>query len=152
MVEKYTLTDNTVVVNERILHQIRRISDGALGGFVETEANLSQQGTCFLFDQGHAYGNGTIKDDAQVYGDVYDNGVACGKAIVKGAIFGKASVSDNAELLGKAYDQAIIKENAIVQGEAFGNSVVEGSAKVYGRIYGSAHASGTDIVLGDRDR
>ena len=51
---KYELTDETIVVFERTLHRVRYCADGALGGWIEFEDNLDQDG------------------DAQVYGDAWE--------------------------------------------------------------------------------
>ncbi len=51
------------------LYRIQRISDGLLGGYIEYEGNLSQEGTCFIHDTARVYGYCRVIGDAQVYGD-----------------------------------------------------------------------------------
>ena len=66
--KKYELTEE---VNEHGLHRIRALRDiplygvkkGDLGGFVERENNLSQEGDCWIAD------NATVKDFAGVHDD-----------------------------------------------------------------------------------
>jgi hypothetical protein len=49
-IKKYILTCNTIVHNNRTLYQIKRLSDGLLGGFIEKEDNLSHDVICFVYD------------------------------------------------------------------------------------------------------
>ncbi len=61
---KYELTTN----KRGHLTQIRAIKDfanvkkGDLGGFIESESNLSQEGDCWVYENAQVFGN------AQVYG------------------------------------------------------------------------------------
>ena len=43
---KYEFTDKTITNDGHILHEIRRLSDGKIGGWIESEDNLSQEGNC----------------------------------------------------------------------------------------------------------
>jgi hypothetical protein len=148
---KYTFTGLTKSVNGVTIHQISRAADALVGGYVQSESNLSQDGSCFLFDQGQAYGNSRILNDAQVYGKVYDSATTSGSSVIKGEVFGNALVTDDAQVQGRVYENAVVKGSGQVFGEAFGNATVDGSAIVYGRIHGTAHASGNDVVYGDLD-
>ena len=158
MGQKYELvTTDTRMVRGATLNRIRRKSDGLLGGYVETEANLSQSGTCWLHDQSTAQGNAStaqgnarVSENAQVRGEVYGDAIVSGNATVQGSVFDQASVSGNAKLAGRAYGHAIIRGDAQVNGEAFGSAIVEGAARVNGRVYGTAHLSGNEVVNGDR--
>jgi hypothetical protein len=158
MGQKYELvTTDTRMVRGATLNRIRRKSDGLLGGYVETEANLSQSGTCWLHGQSTALGNAStaqgnarVSENAQVRGEVYGDAIVSGNATVQGSVFDQASVSGNAKLAGRAYGHAIIRGDAQVNGEAFGSAIVEGAARVNGRVYGTAHLSGNEVVNGDR--
>ena len=51
------------------LHRIQAVSDvnekvpkGTLGGFIENENNLSQEGTCWIYDDAICCENGEVKD------------------------------------------------------------------------------------------
>lgn len=148
--EKYIITEDTLVISGITLHRIKRLNDGLIGGYVEAEKNPSQSGTCFLYDDGRAFGEAAIIDDAQVFGSVRDEALVSGNATVSGDVFGNASIAEHAELQGKAYDRAVIRGNAKVVGEAFGDSITEGSARVFGRIFGNAHVAGNEVVYGDK--
>ena len=123
---KYKLTSETISVvcngAEITLHRIQALRDfgdikaGDLGGFIEKESNLSQDGNCWVYDTAKVYG------DAKIFGNalVDDNAKVFGYAEVHGC----AKVSNNAEVYG----------NTDVYGNAkiYGNAEVSGSSKVCG--------------------
>ena len=94
---KYKLTDETIEVYGRTLHRIKALKDigasvkkGDLGGFVESERNLSQKGNCWVFNSAMVY------DSAKVFGSakVYDSAEVCDEA----GVYGSAEVCDEAEI------------------------------------------------------
>lgn len=92
------------------------------GGYVESEANLSQEGNCWIFDHAKAYENSRVSDDA----------ILTKRAIVRGdsVVNKKASVKDCANVGGKSIvtDEAQICDNVIVF-----NYKVTGKDKLTGR-------------------
>ena len=78
---KYEFTGKTKVENGVTLRQIKRLSDELIGGWIEKEENLSQDGDCFVFGDALVSGNAWVSDyakvtdNARVYGNarVYDN-------------------------------------------------------------------------------
>ena len=146
MKKKYELTDETIMVNGHILHRIKALKDfadvneGDLGGFVESEDNLSQDGNCWIydeakvFDNAYIFGNSMVCEDAIIaeFAQVYGNAGIGGYAKVYGhaEIFDNAQVSDDAKVYGHAqiYGNAIVYNNATVCGDVYVND----SVKVYG--------------------
>lgn len=120
--KKYELTTNTKMCFGRKLYQIKALKDfgdvkaGDLGGYIEKEENLSQDGIAWVFGNAYVYGNARVYDDAYVYGNTLISGNA--------QVFGNACVYDNAEVF----------DNAQVFGDAkvFGNTCVFDYACVYG--------------------
>jgi hypothetical protein len=148
---KYELVSaDTVAQDGRTLVRVRRLSDGLLGGYIETQDNLAQAGQCFLYEKSRAFGNARIVDNAAVYGMVYEDAVVGGDAEVYGEIFGQAQVRGHATIRGRAYDQAVVADFAEVYGQAYGHAIAEGHAKVYGQIYGTARVSNYDVVYGSK--
>ena len=159
MEKKYKLTDQTVEFDGKILYRIEALKDfgdvktGDLGGFVESEHNLSHEGMCWIYDEAKVYANARIEDDASVldYAIVRDNAIVrhgatvenqayiAGNALVsmEVAVFDKAIITNNAELF----------DNVCVYGEA----IIKDDAKVYGyaRICGDAFVKGECNVRGD---
>lgn len=76
MKKKFELTEN-YVVNEfgTKLYQIKCIKTfkyavkEELGGYIEKEENLSQEGNAWVYDNAQVYDNAKVYDDALVYGD-----------------------------------------------------------------------------------
>ena len=101
---KYKLTSETISVvcndAEITLHRIQALRDfgyikaGDLGGFIEKESNLSQDGNCWVYNTAKVYG------DAKIFGNalVYDNAEVFGNAWV----YGEAEVFGNAWVYGSA--------------------------------------------------
>jgi hypothetical protein len=72
---KYEITDIAHPSNPN-LHRIRAtrpmmtISKGDLGGYIQHEHNLSQQGVCWIFDDVQVTGNFRIEGDVWVHKQV----------------------------------------------------------------------------------
>ena len=80
------LQDQTIEWRGRTLYRIRALRDfgdvhaGDVGGYIECERNLSQDGNAWVYDDARVSG------DARVYGNarVCDNAWVCGNALVCG--------------------------------------------------------------------
>ncbi len=76
MENKFELTEN-YVVNESgtKLYQIKCIKtfkyakEGELGGYIEKEENLSQEGDAWVSDNAQVYGNARVSGNARVFGN-----------------------------------------------------------------------------------
>ena len=98
--QKYKFTGITKEVYGRTLNQIvcvttfASIKSGEIGGYIEKEANLSQDGNAWV------YGNAKVCEDAEVYG----NAKVCGDAEVceDAEVYGNAEVCGNAWVCGNA--------------------------------------------------
>lgn len=68
--KKYELTEETMCFDGATLHRIKALKDfgdavaGELGGWVESEKNLSQSGDCWINMEAKAYGYTEIRDNA----------------------------------------------------------------------------------------
>ncbi len=114
--KKYELTDETKLKiakgKEHKLYRIKALRDfgdvkeGDLGGFVEKESNLSQEGTCWVYGEAEVFGDAEVGEIARIY----DNAKVYGNAWV----YGTAVVSDNAQVYGDACigTEAKVSENA----------------------------------------
>ncbi|WP_375638704.1 MULTISPECIES: hypothetical protein [unclassified Bartonella] len=88
--KKYELTDETIKVDRITLYRIRALKDfgdvkkGDLGGWVESERNLSHDNNCWIGGEAWVY------DDAEVY----NNAKVGGNAIVAGktAFYGSDAI------------------------------------------------------------
>jgi predicted acyltransferase (DUF342 family) len=149
---KYELVmDDTIEVKGRTLYRIRALKAlpfqplfsregvkvGHLGGYIESEDNLSQFGDCWVDNEAMVYEN------AQVYGDA----VVCIRAEVYGEayVYGKSRINNFAQVCGnaKVYGKADITMGGVV----YGNARVYGDATVYNaRVYDKAEVFGKAYV------
>lgn len=162
---KYKMTDNTLMVNDRVLHQIVALKDfgiirkGDLGGWIEDYSNLDQEGKAWVADNAWVYasarvtqnafighmarvaGTARVTDDVVVYGNAY--------------IYGNAEVSGHAYVCGNAhiYGNACVYGNAVIRGNAhiYSFAHIYDLADVYDNayVYGCAHVSENALVCGN---
>lgn len=96
---------------------------GELGGYVESEDNLSQEGNCWLFDKARVKDGGKVLDDAIVYDKclVSKNSIIRGRSVVGGHCF----VTNQSVIIDSR-----LEGNVIVNG----HSTVHSGAYLYGEI------------------
>ncbi len=92
---KYELTENTKTLYGHLLHQVKKVDTGDLGGWIENEENLSQDGNCWIYSP-----NAVIYGEAKVLGNT--------RIFGKAHISGKTLISGNSEVRGKIKDSEII--------------------------------------------
>jgi hypothetical protein len=97
---KYGFTGRTKKINGEIeVFQIRRLSDGRLGGWIESEDNLSQEGTCWISEGVVVLDFAAVTGDAQVLGQIQ----LLGHARVEGSatIDGSAAIGGSSVVIGE---------------------------------------------------
>ena len=118
--KKYELTSNSKTLkNGIVVYQIRAlcsfltvsgklINSQDLGGWVESEENLTQNGLCWIDDNAICHSKASVENDAYVSG----NAVISDYAIV----LDSAIVQDNAIVTNHAFvfDYSTIRDNAVV--------------------------------------
>ena len=123
---KYELLKNNFIEYKgRKLYRIRALKSfsdikyGDIGGYVENEKNLSQNGNCWIYNNAKVYDNGRVFDNAIIKNNA--------------EVFDNASVLDNAII----QDNAICYDNSVV----YSNTVCGTDTKVYGHglIYEGTH-------------
>ena len=140
-----TFVDGNAIYRIRALKDFGDVKAGDLGGYIEKEENLSQEGNCWVYDNAKVFDNVQVFDNAKVYenAEIFGDGRIRGNA----EVFGNAQVFDNVRI----YDNAKIYGNSEVYGEAqiYGQAQVYGNAKVYdnAKIYDKAEIF-TNIEIG----
>ena len=136
MKPKYEMTEDYIEHKGHTLRQIRAlkkipqwgIKKGELGGYIESENNLSQNGNCWVEEGSYVYDRAIV----------YENALVCGTA----RVFGYAGIAE----------ESTISENACVYGHAivFGSARIYGFAKVHGqaRVYGEARVGKKSNICG----
>ena len=135
---KYELTDEAKVVFGHVLHRIKALINiptmgvkaGDLGGWIETQSNLSQHDGAWVYGDARVFGNAQVSGDARVYDSVwvYDNAQVSGDA----RVYDNVRVFDNAQVSGDArvFDSVWVYDNAQVSGDVkvYGGAQVCGDA------------------------
>lgn len=130
---KYELTSETRILitglNRHVLHRIKALEDfgrvkaGDLGGFIEKEDNLSQEGECWIYDEACVFGNARVQDNSEIKNTCV------------------------------IYGEAVIKNHAIISGncQISDKTVIEGYPTIGGtvRIWGNVHISDYACIKGN---
>ena len=149
MEKKYKLTEESIYCFGRTLYRIEALKDfgdvkkGDMGGYVENENNLSQEGNCWIYDNAKVFDNARVYDNALVYDDAQVSGNA--------TVYCDAQVYENALV----YDKAQVSGSALVYGntKVFGSALVYDNAKVYDKaqVSGNAQVSGSAEIKNNSD-
>ena len=122
--KKYELTKETMCFDGVTLHRIQALKDfpgveaGELGGWVESEKNLSQTGNCWIARKAKAYENAEIRNNAGLTGEA----IACGNSTICDNTF----VTNEAVISGFTY----LHDNVVI----YGKSVIDGEAVLHGNV------------------
>lgn len=131
------------------LKDFGNVKKGSVGGFIEKEDNLSQEGNCWIFLDAKVYGNAKVFGNAIINGfaQVCDNAMVYGNAQVNrySKIKNNARVYDNARI----WDNSIVKDNA----QVYSNSLLLENAQVCdnANVSGTCLVRENAIVCGDAD-
>jgi len=162
---KYELTDETREFHGATLHRIRALKDfgkvkkGDLGGWIESEKNLSIHGNCWVFDDAVVFDDANVSDNAVIYNDScissraeimnecsvhgnsyigYDAIIMDGAKIHNCRIGGYAMISTNGVIDNcDIHDDAYIRDNVSLYNKVTvsGNSVIYGDAIIKNGAY-----------------
>lgn len=148
MKKKYELTDETSDSSWGVLHRIRalvnipkcRVKAGELGGWIESEKNLSQDGQCWVADDAMIFGDARVTEDACVLGNARLIGRA--KAMGSALVMGRSLVDDEATVCGNSIVSGLAR--AVGRSTVCGKAYVGGYAKIsgYAVISSDAHIEG----------
>lgn len=120
----------------------RVITTGQLGGYIQSEHNLSQGGNCWVDKDAFVYDNAVVSGDALIC----DTATVCNYTIVQGnavikdnaVVNGKCHIIDNSVVGGKSHingctqiqDLSIVMDSNITNSKIFGESRVINSAVI----------------------
>lgn len=159
--QKYEITE---ISHEKypFLHRIRALRDVSaevraddLGGFVESESNLSFEpdDTAWIFDDAIACNDAYVDKGAVLRGEA----VVCDNAYISmGAVLsGHARVEDNAYIRG-----AVLSASARASGfsmilndkDTMGVPILSGHCAVYGKVSGDVRLTGSALVISGKNR
>lgn len=103
---------------------------GELGGYIEAEDNLSQDGNCWVFDKARVKDGGKVLDDAIVYDKslISKNSIVGGRSIVGGHCF-------------------VTNQSVVIDSTLEGNVTVTGHSNIHSGsyLYGDIEVDKSDI-------
>lgn len=69
----------------RALRDFGNVKEGDIGGYIETEDNLSHHNDAWVYDNARVYENAWVYDNAEIYGnaEIYDNAEIYGNAEIQ---------------------------------------------------------------------
>lgn len=167
MSKKYEIVrDQSITIYNKNLYRIRSLYDfmagngrsvkkGDLGGWVQSEDNLSQSGKCWIFDDAKVFGNAIIRDNATIsdQAESYNNAIICNSADILdySRVFGNAMVLNSARIFSNSriFDSAIIgAKSQIYSSSIHGNAIVCTERRLCenSEIYGDAKILGDPTV------
>ncbi len=126
------------------------VREGDLGGYVEREWNLDQQGNSWIHPGAVCHERARIQMDAQLFG----NSIAEGEAMVSG----QAQICGDCIVQGNAYvSDARIEDDVLVTGDAIvqkaprgtGLPIICGKSRIYGTVVGKVRLKDEIVVAGE---
>ena len=112
-----------------------RVGAGELGGFVQSEKNLSQEGACWIYDDAIGCGEALVKQDTELH----DGAVAAGFSIITGdaCMYGRAWAKGNCWIQsGEVKDDAVAAGEAVIKKDGKGSPLIAGNSRIYGTVCG----------------
>lgn len=179
MEKKYELTDDVreVVGGDgfpAFLYRIKAIRDfecngaqirtGDLGGYIESEDNLSHKGSCWVFDNARVFDSARVSGDACVsesaevsaYAEVYGQAIVSEYAVVSGLakVYGTAKVFEMAYVIGHSDvsgEVGVSGTSTVIDSIANGYGYITGNSYISegAIVSGGAYVSGDAIICGD---
>lgn len=139
--KKFVLSSESCVVNGVTLYRVQAVRDfltsgevpvaaGELGGWVESESCLSQEGACWVADEACVFAGSVVSGDACVFESAVVTGDSC--------VFGSARVSGHVFV-----ERSLVRDSASISG-----SVSLSDCQVGGRCWLNCHGRLADLVLG----
>lgn len=147
----------------RALRDFGSVKKGDIGGCIESEANLSQAGDCWVDFHAIVFDGAKVLDDARIC----EHAIISRKAVIsqKAVIKGKARVDGRAQVYGFAVvsDQSVITDNVQVFGNAkvLNESYMSDNAQAFGdaeinnvglrdnaKVYGNSILKGQNYRFG----
>ena len=146
--------ENTIEFEGRVLHRIRALKNfndvktGDIGGFIQTEYNLSQEGNCWIYDNAMCMDNAKCTDDSKMFdrscmcgnsrmydnSEMYDNSRMYNNAMMRdnSKMYNNAMMCDNS----KMYNNSKMCDNSSLYGNAkiSDNTILKNNDKLYGKV------------------
>ena len=126
---KYELTNISMEFGIKTLYRIRALKDfsdvkvGDLGGWVQSEDNLSQKGECWIYDEAKCMDNARMYDNSKMFDntEMFDDSAMYEYSVMNGysIIFGNSEMYGDSEMHdhSRMYGDSILKDEEKLYGE-----------------------------------
>ena len=117
------------------------VKRGSKGGLVDSQDNLSQDGSCWITKDACVYGNARIKGDALIT----DRAIVCADAIVRG----KSIISDDCQVCGKSIvdGDSVVAGSIELVGVKLDGAMIKFCAK-NGKLHINKYNQPNDLIIG----
>lgn len=141
--ETKLLQDQTKVYRIQAVMDFKDVKQGDLGGFVESEENLSQKGSCWVYGDAIACQEAKISQEATLANRCQ----ARGKALIFGnaKLLGNVLVDREGQVYGTAYLNGLIVVTDYVW--VCGDARIEGARRLEGRTIIDGDIISNDVNL-----
>ncbi len=154
--QKYEITDmpHAAYPFLRRVRALRDIGDkvkaGDLGGFVESERNLSFEpgDDSWIFDDAACVGEGCVEKGSRLFGSA----VVCGRAYLTGgaSMSAQARAEDDAYIQGAdlcGHARASGKSRVLASPDGTAHPILSENCAVYGTVQGDVHVLGSTVIM-----
>lgn len=159
--EESRVIDGRTVYRIKALRSFDDVQKGDLGGFVQSEDNLSHTGESWIYDDAAALDESYVNYNARMYGNsrLYDQSRITGDAIVEdnavlrnfALMDDDSRASDNSTLQDDAalHEKASIEDNVVLSGNTLllGYISVLGNVKMYNCFLRGSHTIQGDLEV-----
>lgn len=151
---KYRLTDEKMSTNLELaayriiaLRDFGNVKAGDLGGFVESESNLSHDGNCWIDEDSIVVYDSIVRGDAQIsYSEIWNGSTIEGSATVFDSIISGQSIKISG---GNIKESTINGRDVTIQGGIINKSTINNNVFVDGGVIEKSNISNCCIYSGD---
>lgn len=117
------------------------VKRGSKGGLVDSQDNLSQDGSCWITKDACVYGNARIEGDALIT----DRAIVCADAIVRG----KSIINDDCQVCGKSIvdGDSVVAGSIELVGVKLDGAIIDFRAK-NGKLHINKYNQPNDLIIG----
>lgn len=132
----YKFTGKTIKHDGIKLHQIQRLDNGEIGGWIESKENLRQSGNCWVDKDSKVLGHSIVMGDALIKNSVIlDSAVKGSAEVVDSTLSDMAMISGKAKVSNSKIQTSEVKGHAVVEDSSvLTMSYVGGYASVYNSV------------------
>lgn len=102
--KKYEMIKEGNYFRIKALKDFGEVKKGDIGGFIESDANLSQRGKCWVYGNAEVYNNAVVCNNAKII----DYAVVCNEADIRG----NAVVKNNAMVCSNSIIKSTVKDTS----------------------------------------